>query len=187
MKQGAASNFLEEFITPYKAERCGEKDLPVLSITKEDGIVLQNEKFKKRIASVDTTTYKMVPMGKLVQGIHIDERNFAIQNIVDVGIVSPAYKVWTVNENRAIPEVLAYAMRTDASMSYIRSKFTGSIKRRETISYEDFMAMPINLPKITLQKEFADFVKQTDKLKFDGIKIINLCGILKIKSWRRES
>ena len=134
-----------------------------------------NEKFKKRIASIDTATYKVVPAGKLVQGIHIDERNFAIQNIVNAGIVSPAYKIWTVNEIKAIPEVLAYAMRTDASMAYIRSKFTGSIKRRETISHDDFMAMPINLPTIELQTEFFNFTQQTDKLKFDGIKIINLC------------
>ena len=45
----------------------------------------------------------------------------------------------------------------------------------------------ILVPPIELQNQFADFVKQTDKLKFDGIKIINLFEILKIKSWRRES
>ena len=151
----------------------------VLSITKEDGIVLQNEKFKKRIASIDTATYKIVPTGKLVQGIHIDERNFAIQNIVDAGIVSPAYKIWTVNESKAIPEVLAYAMRTDASMAYIRSKFTGSIKRRETISHDDFMAMPINLPTIELQTEFSNFTQQTDKLKLATQETLNELEILK--------
>ena len=43
------------------------------------------------------------------------------------------------------------------------------------------------LPDIADINEFATFVEQTDKLKFDGIKIINLCEILKIKSWRRES
>ena len=129
-------NKLGEFISRYKAERANDIDYPVLSITKEFGIVLQSEKFKKRIASDDTSSYKVVPYGKLVQGIHIDERNFAIQNKVDNGIVSPAYKIWNVDETKCNSEVLAYALRSDYVMNYIRSKFTGSIKRRENINYE---------------------------------------------------
>lgn len=160
-----SNNYLKEFISSYKAERCGERDLPVLSITKEDGIVFQSEKFKKRIASVDASTYKVVPKGKLVQGIHIDERNFAIQNIADEGIVSPAYKIWNVDESKAIPEVLAFAMRTDKTMSYISSKFTGSVKRRESISMEDFMVTPIDLPEMNVQIEFYEFMMQVDKSK----------------------
>lgn len=166
MNSNPSHNFLSDFIVSYKAERCGDRDLPVLSITKDDGIVLQNEKFKKRIASVDASTYKIVPRGKLVQGIHIDERNFAIQNIVEEGIVSPAYKIWTVDTTKAIPEVLAFALRTDRTMAYISSKFTGSIKRRESISISDFMATPIDLPNILVQNEFANFVKEVDKSKF---------------------
>ena len=76
-------------------------------------------------------------------------------------------------------EVLAYAMRTDASMAYIRSKFTGSIKRRETISHDDFMAMPINLPTIELQTEFFNFTQQTDKLKLAAQETLNELEILK--------
>lgn len=165
MNTNYSYNLLSDFITSYKAERCGDRDLPVLSITKDDGIVLQNEKFKKRIASVDASTYKVVPRGKLVQGIHIDERNFAIQNIVDEGIVSPAYKIWTVDTTKAVPEVLAFALRTDRTMAYISSKFTGSVKRRESISLSDFMATPIDLPNMSIQKEFAAFVEQIDKSK----------------------
>ena len=178
MQTYPSNNLLEEFISAYKAERCGDREIPVLSITKEDGIVFQSEKFKKRIASVDASTYKVVPRGKLVQGIHIDERNFAIQNIADEGIVSPAYKIWNVNEDKAIPEVLAYAMRTDRTMAYISSKFTGSVKRRESISMNDFMATPINLPSIKVQTEFYNFMKQTDKSKFAVQKALDEAQLL---------
>lgn len=179
MQTYPSNNLLEKFISAYKAERCGDRDLPVLSITKEDGIAFQSEKFKKRIASVDASTYKVVPRGKLVQGIHIDERNFAIQNIADEGIVSPAYKIWNVNEDNAIPEVLAYAMRTDRTMAYISSKFTGSVKRRESISMNDFMATPIDLPSIKVQTEFYNFMKQTDKSKLVIQKSLNELETLK--------
>ena len=178
MNQYKSNNPLSDYITVFKAERCGERDIPVLSITKEDGIVLQSEKFKKRIASVDASTYKVVPKGKLVQGIHIDERNFAIQNIVDVGIVSPAYKIWNVDETKAIPEVLAFAMRTDRTMAYISSKFTGTVKRRESISMADFMLTPIDLPDIGIQSEFYEFMNQVNKLKSEVQKSLNETQIL---------
>lgn len=55
-------------IKKTKVARCGEHSYPVLSITKQDGIIMQSEKFKKRIASADTSDYKIIPRGKLVQG-----------------------------------------------------------------------------------------------------------------------
>ena len=97
---------LGDVITKASVERCGDRDLPILSITMKDGLIMQDEKFKKRIASVDTTDYKVIPRGLLVQGIHIDEANFGIQDIVDAGIVSPAYKVWKVKENSIYPKYL---------------------------------------------------------------------------------
>ena len=74
---------LGEVIQSAKSDRCGNDDYPVLSITKGEGIILQSNKFKKRIASQDTSQYKVVCRGQLVQGIHIDEANFGIQDIVD--------------------------------------------------------------------------------------------------------
>ena len=65
-----------------------------------------------------------------------------------------------------------------------------SIKKGATIlgiTTEDLKKVLIPVVEMELQDQFAAFVEQTDKLKFDGIKIINLCEILKIKSWRRES
>ena len=163
-------NHLRDFINRYNAERCGDRVLPVLSITKLDGMVLQSDKFSKRIASTDSSAYKVVPRGKLVQGIHIDERNFDIQDIVDVGIVSPAYKIWSVNCEKCIPSVLAFALRTDKTMNYIRSRFTGSVRRRESISFDDFMNTPIDLPSMYFQEQFASFVSQVDKSK-----LLTLC------------
>ena len=162
----SCENTLGLFLKPFSAKRCNDLDLPILSITKDEGMVLQSEKFKKRIASADISTYKIVPYGKLVQGIHIDERNFAIQSLVPEGVVSPAYKIWDVDDSKAIPEVLAYALRTDQSMAYIVSKFKGTIKRRESLSRDDFYNLPINLPNIDVQKEFFEFLKQVDKSKF---------------------
>ena len=142
---------LGDVIATAKVERCGENDLPVLSITKSDGIVLQSEKFKKRIASKDTADYKVVHRGQLVQGIHIDEANFGIQEVVDAGIVSPAYKIWNITSNMIVPRYLEIVLRSPRSIAYYASKFNGSIKRRERLSDKDFLDMRIPCPPIKMQ------------------------------------
>ena len=143
---------LGEVIHSVKSERCGDGDFPVLSITKGDGIILQSEKFKKRIASQDTSSYKVVRRGQLVQGIHIDEANFGVQDIVNAGIVSPAYKIWDVNDAVIHPKYLEEVLRSPRSIQYYSSNFNGSIKRRERISDKDFLAMDIPCPSLEEQE-----------------------------------
>ena len=142
---------LGDVIATAKVNRCGENDFPVLSITKSDGIVLQSEKFKKRIASKDTADYKVVHRGQLVQGIHIDEANFGIQEVVDIGIVSPAYKIWNIKSNIIVPKYLEIVLRSPRSIAYYASKFNGSIKRRERLSDKDFLQMRIPCPAVEEQ------------------------------------
>lgn len=143
---------LGSLIKPAKVERCGKQGYPILSITKDDGIVLQSTKFKKRIASKDTASYKVVPRGKLIQGIHIDEANFAIQNLVDWGIVSPAYKIWDIDTAIVDPEYLALALRSESSLAYYRRNLVGTVHRRGRMSNEVFYRLEVNLPSLQVQK-----------------------------------
>ena len=142
---------LGDLIAATKTNRCGDNDFPVLSITKNDGIILQSEKFKKRIASKDTADYKVVHRGQLVQGIHIDEANFGIQEVVDIGIVSPAYKIWDIKSNAIVPKYLEIILRSPRSIAYYASRFNGSIKRREHLSDKDFLQMKIPCPPVEEQ------------------------------------
>ena len=144
---------LGELISPATVEKCGGRALPILSITKDEGIVLQKEKFKKRVASADVSGYKVVPRGKLVQGIHIDEANFAVQSLVDCGVVSPAYKVWDVDDSLVMPEYLAAVLRSSRCISYYRRMLSGTVHRRGRLSNELFYRMDVPLPPLWKQAE----------------------------------
>ena len=78
-------------------------------------------------------------------------------------------------------------------MTYFQlDAFRDQIKTGATTTINQITGKMLDCVKLPLPNKddvemFAEFVKQTDKLKYDGIKIINLCEILKIKSWRRES
>lgn len=54
---------LGDLITPAKVIRCGRGKFPVLSMTMHGGIVLQSERFKKSLASIDQSDYKVVKRG----------------------------------------------------------------------------------------------------------------------------
>ena len=163
---------LGDVITKASVERCGDRDLPILSITMKDGLIMQDEKFKKRIASVDTADYKVIPRGLLVQGIHIDEANFGIQDIVDAGIVSPAYKVWKVKEDVIYPKYLETIMRSPRSLAYYKSKLNGSVNRRGRMSDDEFLNMPIPYVDISEQKKIIDILNQTKTIIDDRSKIL---------------
>ena len=151
---------LGECISQAHVTRCRQNQYPVLSITMQDGLVLQSEKFKKRIASVDTSDYLVIPRGKLVQGIHIDEGNFDVQNLVDEGIVSPAYKVWDINTNIAWPEYLVMYLRSPKAIDYFKTKLIGTVNRRGRMSQTDFFSMQIPLPSIEEQKVIVANLKK---------------------------
>lgn len=85
---------LGDVITPAKCERAGQRSFPLLSMTMHEGLVDQQEKFKKRVASEDVSSYKVIERGQLVVGFPIDEGVLDFQTRYDRAIVSPAYGVW---------------------------------------------------------------------------------------------
>lgn len=160
-------NVLGDYIARRTPQRCGGRELPLLSVTKEKAVVFQSERFSAGIASVDKSNYIIAPRGFIIQGIHIDEGNFGLQNLVDEGIVSPAYKLWEVTNKNIIPELLEYYLRSDLAIDYFRRNFQGTtVARRQTILPKDFLAMPLNIPEMEEQKKYWDFKCQADKSKF---------------------
>ncbi len=168
-------NCLGDFVCRCTPKRCGNEILPVLSVTKENSIVFQGERFDTVVASEDKSNYIIVPFGYIVQGIHIDEGNFGLQDIVERGIVSPAYKLWKIVSDNVVPKLLEYFLRSDRAISYYRRNYQGTtVARRQTIKQEDLLGMPINFPRMERQIAFYEFMKQSDKSKFDAQMTSNL-------------
>lgn len=101
-----------------------------------------------------------------MQGIHIDEGNFGIQDIVDNGIVSPAYGVWDVNDGLVIPKYLEMVLRSPKSIEFYRSKLTGTVNRRGHMSDADFLSMDIPLPDRDTQSKILKTMKQTTSVLY---------------------
>lgn len=153
---------LGTLITQAKTVRCGESNYPVLSMTMHDGLVLQDDRFKKAIASKDKSDYKVVYRDQLVISFPIDEGVLATQRITDVGIVSPAYGIWDVDQEKVVPEFLEYALRCERSIAYYKAKLRGSTARRRSLPTPTLLAHTIPLPSIEEQKYILDLIHKVE-------------------------
>lgn len=155
---------LGTLIQQAKTVRCGSDDYPVLSMTMHDGLVFQDDKFKKTIASKDRSDYKVVKRNQLVISFPIDEGVLAAQRIVDAGIVSPAYGIWDIDQEKILPEFLEYALRCDRALSYYRAKLRGSTARRRSLPTPTLLAFTVPLPGVSEQQFVLDVIHKAKKI-----------------------
>lgn len=163
MKRSMVS--LGDLITPAKLRRAGDADLPILSMTMRDGLVDQADKFRKRIASADTSPYKRVLRGQLVVGFPIDEGVLSFQRLHDEAIVSPAYDVWDVRQLDVVDiAYLERVLRSTRALAFYRSKLQGTTARRRTLPDDVFLSLPIALPSIDEQRHINEILDKADGL-----------------------
>lgn len=154
---------LGELISKARVERCGDRTFPVYSMTMHDGIVKQSGRFKKAIASKDTSKYKVVRQNQLVVGFPIDEGVIYVQNFEEPGIMSPAYGVWDVDTSKVLPAYLELALHGPNSMAYYVDKMRGTTARRRTLTAEGLCSLSVSLPSLERQCEIVtvfDVIRQ---------------------------
>ena len=191
---------LGTLIKQAKTVRCGSNDYPVLSMTMHDGLVFQNDKFKKTIASKDRSDYKVVKRNQLVISFPIDEGVLAAQRIVDAGIVSPAYGIWDIDQGSILPEFLEYALRCDRALSYYKANLRGSTARRRNLPTPVLLAYTVPLPDVSEQKFILNVIRKSRQIinnrskelqKLDELvkaRFVEMFGdcVLNTKSWNTK-
>jgi type I restriction enzyme M protein len=157
---------------PRTSNRVGDdQSLPVLSITMKHGLVDQADKFKKRIASVDISSYKKVARNELVVGFPIDEGVLGIQTQYPFASVSPAYDVWEVIQDRLELPFFDLLLRSHQARSRYRIKMRGTAGRRRTLDKSDFLQIEFPLPPLDVQKEIVAEIEGYQKV-IDGARSV---------------
>ena len=144
---------LGTLIKPAKLQKCGNDDYPVLSMTMHNGLVFQSDKFKKSVASQDKSTYKVVHRNQLVIGFPIDEGVLATQRITDVGIVSPAYGIWDVDQTKIIPEFFGICVYAAiVRLTIIRQNCVVQLRAEEVLPTPTLLELDVPLSDIEQQR-----------------------------------
>ncbi|WP_411145825.1 restriction endonuclease subunit S [Streptomyces sp. x-80] len=158
---------LGSLIKPAALRRAGSREFPILSMTMHRGLVDQGDKFKKRVASQDTSTYKIVGRGQLVVGFPIDEGVLSFQVKYDEAIVSPAYDIWDISDPERIDrEYLERFLKSPKALAYYAAKLRGTTARRRSLPKDVFLELPVVVPDDPRrQRKIVRWLNHVDALR----------------------
>ena len=145
---------LKDLLFDYNVKTTINNEYPVLSST-ASGMYLQTEYFNKEAASDNTTGYKIIPRGYCTYRSMSDTGlfTFNIQNLVEKGIVSPAYPVFSVN-NYSNEFIILYLNNA----SYIKKQIL-ELKSGGTRFALPFSTLcTLKIPKLEKEKQLS-FIK----------------------------
>jgi type I restriction enzyme S subunit len=142
---------IEEDVRAGKEDR---ESFEVLSLTKRFGLVPQSERFNKRVATEDTSNYKVVRQGWIAYNPYViwEGAIHALRRAIP-GVVSPAYLVWRRREDDY--GYLDYVLRSPALIRTYESLSAGAVNRRRSISKSDFLGIEVRCPPLPEQRRIA--------------------------------
>lgn len=130
---------------------------PALSVTK-DGVVFQEEYFNKRVASEDTSNYLIARRNTFVfSGLNFWMGSVDLQTLTDVGIISPAYKVFTINSDLIFYEYAHFLIRSNYMKRLLMdSSIVGASIVRRNLDMDNLLNSAIELPTLEQQSKIVE-------------------------------
>lgn len=149
----------------------------ILSITENAGLVLQRERFSKRVATEDTSSYKIVNRADIVYNPYLLWAGAIDQCwVVDKGITSPAYVVLSVKPGFE-PFLVGHVIKSTLMKKWYWNISIGTHERRRTAPVDRFLNLDIELPDEATQKRlsalYQELLSQKSLLQ-DTIKSIDV-------------
>lgn len=141
--------------------------VPVMSITMENWLIDQSKKFKKRIANLDTSKYKLVRKNELVVWFPMDEWVLGFQKDYEFAAVSPAYDIWTLKDNNTNIEALELILRSKTARENYAKLTRWTANRRRVVPKDDFLKMEIPDPNNENIMRLVEFIKRKRSLEIE--------------------
>ena len=134
----------------------------VLSVTEKRGIIPQSSVFKNRIATADTSKYKVLEKYDIAYNPYLLWCGAIGQwKGESAGVVSPVYECFRVNGNHD-PSFFGLLFESGALTPYFNSTAIGSIERRRRTTPHVFMNAMLSVPPLMEQRRIVDVVESVD-------------------------
>lgn len=149
-----------EFIKEYSVRNTADEDIPVYSVTNENGFCTGY--FSKDVSSKDRTTYKIVPRGCFAYNpSRINVGSIDWQNCDNRVIVSPLYVVFEVSDELDRQYLLHY-LKSDVANAFIRANGAGSV--RDNLRFKALSDIPIQMVPVEEQREIVKKIDNVSNL-----------------------
>ena len=151
-----------ELILEYKETVDSSCTLPVLTSSKTEGVILQEEHFGRK-QQHDITGYNVLPRSYCTYRNRSDgvDFTFNVNECCDRGIISKFYPVFCGNDNDTF--FLSLVLNnSDEVVHEIAYTCTGT--GQKVLSFLDLQKMSIRVPQHSEQKKIAAYFKKLDNL-----------------------
>ena len=151
-----------ELISEYKKTVDSSCTLPVLTSSKTEGVILQEEHFGRK-QQHDITGYNVLPRSYCTYRNRSDgvDFTFNVNECCDMGIISKFYPVFCGNDNDTY--FLSLVLNnSDEVVHEIAYTCTGT--GQKVLSFLDLQKMSIRAPRHNEQKKISAYFKQLDHL-----------------------
>ena len=135
------------------------KNLEVLSCSKHSGFVRSLEYFNKQIFSANLAGYKIIHRGDFgFPSNHVEEGSVGLQNVVDIGIVSPIYTVFRFATDRINRSFAFNVLKTNLYRHIFEISTSASVNRRGSLRWKEFKKIPFPVPPRDEQDAISDIL-----------------------------
>ena len=132
-------------------EKVGGRHVSEYSST-NNGLQLRSERFKKNL-SISISNNKIIRRGCLIFGLSRQVLNFGLMRN-EIGCISPAYKVFSINETMVEPDFVERVMRLKPN--YYFGAVSASSREGQSISAGGLKRLKLVLPSKSLQNIFYE-------------------------------
>lgn len=167
---------LNDILTEINVKSTINNEYEIISST-SNGLYLQKEYFNKQAASENNIGYKILKKNQLV----LSPQNLWLGNIninfkYDIGIVSPSYKIFEIDQNLMNISFFDFWIKTPRALyDYMISSEQGASVVRRNLNMELFYEIIINMPDFEIQNTIGNnLIKFNEKINLEENKLIKL-------------
>ena len=153
---------VKKCVTEYTEKTTMENQYPVLTSART-GLMLQSEYYSNnQVTTNDNIGYNVLPRGYVTYRSRSDDGKFRFNenNIIDKGIISYFYPVFSFNPNVSHTYMLSLLNHTIYRQSYSFVEGTA----QQVLSFNKLCSLKYCIPPLAEQKKIAEILSAQDKL-----------------------
>jgi type I restriction enzyme S subunit len=155
---------LGDYFEYFSNRNSEKKQLPVLSCSKVHGIIPQEDKFDKRVASKDTSNYKIVEEGDLVYDpMLLWDGSIGFLKDVQKGVVSPAYYTFKFKGDDLDQVFFEHLLESHYVQYQYEAISQGTNARRQKAPRQAFLGIEVEVPSHAERHAIAEILRKADE------------------------